>query len=156
MLKFCTNAKNAIATVGLAAGVLAAGVVPAQAVSHTQDGSHGSPEAACQKWAKEHTFVWIAKAMGSPKVGLTVIGETLRVHCGGPDDFQYLRSKPFTGHLLPTGTIDVLVYGNSGPRDARLPESKFSYWVATDRNGNTYEVTGSFKAIRALSENYIP
>jgi hypothetical protein len=147
------RATAAIAVTGLAAAMLAAANAPAQAAPQTQ---RANPEAACQKWAKEHTFVQLAKAAGHVKAGLTVTGYTLKVHCGGPDDFQYLRNKPFTGHLLPSAAIKVLVYGKNGPEDVRLAESKFSHWVATDENGNTYEVTGPLKAIRGLSENYIP
>jgi hypothetical protein len=154
MLSFRTTARAVIATACLTVGSLGAGAVAAQAAPHA---GHGNPLAACQKWAKEHTFVMITRASGNPKAGLTVTGQRLGVHCGGPDDFHYVQlHKPFTGHLLPSAKVEVLVYGKNGPEDSRLPASKFAHWVATDHNGNTYQLTGSFKAIRGLLEAYIP
>lgn len=160
MLNLLATAKTAIAAAGLAAGALSVGAAAAQAAPYVQHGAHAqhnNPLAACQKWAKDHTFVWIVKAAGSPKRGLTVTGDMIRVHCGGPDDLQYIvTSKHFTGHLLPGAKIDVLVFGKNGPESARLPESKFPHWVATDHSGNRYEVAGPFRAIRGLLELYHP
>lgn len=143
-----------IAAAALAVGALGVGATAAEAAPQ---GAHGNPVTTCQKWAKDHTFVWIAKATGSPRKGLTVTGDMVRVHCGGPDDLQYIvTSKRFTGHLLPSAKIDVLVFGNNGPESRRLAEAKFPHWVATDHNSGIYEVTGSFKAIRGLLELYHP
>jgi hypothetical protein len=139
-----------LAVAALAVAALAVGGTSAQAAVRT------SPLAACQKWAKQHTFVSITKATGNPKAGLTVSGQTVRVHCGGPDDLQYiLTGKRFSGRLLPSAKINVLTFTN-GIQLPRLAESKFPHWVATDRNSGIYAVTGPFKAIRALSEEYHP
>ena len=147
MLK--TRARAAIAAAGLAVAALAIGTTTAQAAP-------AASLAACQKWAKEHTFVWITKAKGNPKAGLVVTGQTVRVHCGGPDDLQYIPTgKRFVGHLLPTAKINVLTFAN-GIQSPRLPESKFAHWVATDHNSGIYSVTGPFEAIRALMEEYHP
>ena len=146
-------AVGALTVGGLAAGGLAVDATAAQAAPH---GGHTSPLAACQKWAKEHTFVFLTKAAGNPKTGLTVIGQTVRVHCGGPDDLQFIPTgKRFTGHLLPNAKINVLTFAN-GIQTPRLPESKFAHWVATDHNSGIYSVTGPSKAIRALAEEYHP
>ncbi len=159
MLKAPARAKTAIAAAGLAVAALTVGATAAQAAPTAQAtlaGSHSNPLAACQKWAKEHTFVWITKAKGNPKAGLVVTGQTVRVHCGGPDDLQYIQTgKRFTGHLLPSAKINVLTFTN-GIQSPRLPESKFPHWVATDHNSGIYAVTGPFKAIRALMEEYHP
>src|ERR1700733_6816506 len=153
MLKTPARAKRAIAAPGLAVAALTVGATAAQAAPAP---SHSNPVAACQKWAKEHTFVRITKAKGNPKAGLVVTGQTVRVHCGGPDDLQFITTgKRFTGHLLPSAKINVLTFTN-GIQSPRLPESKFPHWVATDYNGSIYSVTGPFKAIRALMEEYHP
>jgi hypothetical protein len=149
-------AKAAIAAAGIALGALTVGTTAAQAAPAAPAAPHASPLAACHKWAKEHTFVRITKAKGNPRYGLTVTGQTVRVHCGGPDDLQYIETgKPFKGHLLPHATIKVLTFTN-GIHTPRLAESKFPHWVATDENSGVYSVTGPFKAIRALAEEYHP
>jgi hypothetical protein len=159
MMKIRATAKTAIAAAGLAVAALAGGTTAAQAAPTTHaapQGTHANPLAACQKWAKDHTFVSITKAKGHPKAGLTVTGQRVRVHCGGPDDLQYITTgKPFTGHLLPSAKITVLTFTN-GIQFPRLAESKFPHWVATDHNSGIYAVTGPFKAIRALLEEYHP
>jgi hypothetical protein len=159
MTKTRAAAKTAIAAAGIAVGALTVGTTAAQAAPaapHGAHGAHGNPLAACQKWAKQHTFVRITKAKGNPRYGLTVTGQTVRVHCGGPDDLQYIQTgKPFKGHLLPHAKINVLTFAN-GIRTPRLAESKFPHWVATDDNSGVYSVTGPFKAIRALAEEYHP
>jgi|SRR5580693_2064887 hypothetical protein len=152
--------KTAIAGAGLSVAALTAGAtalaVGATAAEAAPVPAHSNPLAACQKWAKEHTFVWITKAKGNPKAGLTVTGQTVRVHCGGPDDLQYIPTgKRFAGHLLPTARINVLT-DTDGIQFPRLPESKFAHWVATDHTSGIYSVTGPFKAIRALAEEYHP
>lgn len=167
MMRIPARAKTAIAAAGLAVGMtvgavgmtvggvgmLAAGASAAQAAPA---GGHGNPRAACQKWAKTHTFVWITKAKGHPKAGLTVSGQTVRVHCGGPDDLQYIPTgKRFTGHLRPSAKINVLTFTH-GIQFPRLPQSKFAHWVAHDHNSGIYLVTGPIKAIRALAEEYHP
>jgi hypothetical protein len=156
------TAKAAIAAAGLTVAAVAVGATGAQAAQAARvaqvarAATRANPEAACQKWAAEHTFVWITKAIGNPKAGLTVSGQTVKVHCGGPDDFQYdPTGKRFTGHLLPDAKINILTFTN-GIQTPRLPESKFSHWVATDHNSGIYGVTGPFKAIRALAEEYHP
>jgi hypothetical protein len=167
MLKTPATAKTAIAAAGLAVAALTVGATAAQAAPAAAQAAsaaaqaasaapHSNPVAACQKWAKEHTFVQITKAKGNPKAGLVVTGQTVRVHCGGPDDLQYISTgKRFTGHLLPSAKINVLTFTN-GIQSPRLPESKFPHWVATDHNSSIYSVTGPFKAIRALMEEYHP
>jgi hypothetical protein len=159
MMKIRATAKTAIAVAGLAVGALTAGTTAAQAAPTTHaapQGAHSNPLAACQKWAKNHTFVSITKAKGNPKAGLTVTGRLVRVHCGGPDDLQYITTrKPFAGHLLPGAKINVLTFTN-GIQFPRLAESKFPHWIATDHNSGIYAVTGRFKAIRALVEEYHP
>jgi hypothetical protein len=153
MLKTRAGFKTAIAAAGLAVAALTVGATAASAAPVV---SRSNPVAACQKWAKEHTFVWITKAKGNPKAGLVVTGQTVRVHCGGPDDLQFIPTgKRFTGHLLPTAKINVLTDTN-GIQFPRLPESKFAHWVATDHISGIYSVTGPFKAIRALAEEYHP
>jgi hypothetical protein len=158
VMKLRPNAKSAIAAVGLAAAGLATGAIAAQASPHVASHSAGGfPGSNCQKWAKDNTFVWITKAAGNPRHGLTVTGQTVRVHCGGPDDLQYIATgKHFTGHLVPDAKINVLTFGTSGIEFPKLAESKFSHWVATDRNSGIYAVTGPVKAIRALQEEYHP
>ncbi|HEY1625145.1 MAG TPA: hypothetical protein VGG16_15235 [Streptosporangiaceae bacterium] len=157
--------RMAISTAGLAAGLaagalvagtLAAGTAVAQAAPAAGHSVSSNPLAACRKYAKDHTFVWITKAKGNPRYGLTVTGQTVRVHCGGPDDLQYNPTgKHFTGHLLRNAKINVLTFSN-GIQFPRMPQSKFTHWVATDHNSGIYSVTGPFKAIRALAEEYHP
>jgi hypothetical protein len=155
MMKNWARGKSAVAAAGLAVGALTAGGLAVGATA-AQAAPHTSPLAACQKWAKEHTFVFLTKATGNPKAGLTVTGQTVRVHCGGPDDLQFIPTgKRFTGHLLPSAKINVLTFTN-GIQTPRLPESKFARWVATDHNSGIYSVTGPSKAIRALAEEYHP
>jgi hypothetical protein len=155
MTKNWARGKSAVAAAGLAVGALAVGGLTVGATA-AQAAPHTSPLAACQKWAKEHTFVFLIKAEGNPKAGLTVIGQTVRVHCGGPDDLQFIETgKRFTGHLLPNAKINVLTFTN-GIQTPRLAESKFAHWVATDHNSGIYSVTGPSKAIRALAEEYHP
>ncbi|HLK01425.1 MAG TPA: hypothetical protein VKU39_16175 [Streptosporangiaceae bacterium] len=143
----------------LTVGVLVAGAATVATSATAQaapQGHAGDPLAACRKWAKTHTFVFITKATDSRKAGLTVSGNTVVVHCGGPDDMQYIpTSKRFSGHLLPSATINVLVFRN-GIEFPRLPQSRFPHWVATDHNSGIYAVTGPFKAIRALHEEFHP
>lgn len=143
----------------LTAGALAAGaaaVVTAATAEAAPQVHAGDPLAACHKWAKSHTFVFITRATDSRKAGLNVSGNAVVVHCGGPDDMQYLpTSKRFSGHLLPSATINVLVFSN-GIQSPRLPQSKFPHWVATDHNSGIYAVTGPVKAIRALHEEFHP
>jgi hypothetical protein len=149
------KAKSAVAAAGLAVGALTVGTLAIGATA-AQAAPRANPQAACQKWAKEHTFVFLTKATGNPRAGLRVSGQTVRVHCGGPDDLQYIPTgKHFTGHLLPNAKINVLTFTN-GIQTPRLPQSKFSHWVATDHNSGIYSVTGPFKAIRALAEEYHP
>jgi|SRR5579859_3453285 len=145
--------RAAIAAVCLASGALAVGAAAAQAVPH---GPAGDPNAACEKWAKTHVFVWIGKAAYTQKAGLTVTGDLVKVHCGGPDDLQYIvTNKAFAGHLQHTATINVLTVGN-GIAFPRLAQAKFPHWVATDHSGSIYQVTGKFTAIRALTEQFHP
>jgi hypothetical protein len=152
--------QGAIAAACLAAATLATMAGTAHAAGTAQAAGHrpaGSQLTACQKWAKAHTFVWIKKATESRKGVLTVTGDRATVYCGGPDDFHYIvTNKQFTGHLLPSAKINVLVFGNSGIEFPRLAQAKFPHWVATDHNSGIYAVTGPFKAIRALAEEYHP
>jgi hypothetical protein len=69
---------------------------------------------------------------------------------------QYIETnKAFTGHLLPKATINVLTFNNF-TQFPRLSQAKFPHWVATDHNSGVYTVTGPFKAIRAIAEQYHP
>lgn len=143
----------------LAFGCLVAGVLALSAgTAHAAyPGQAANPLAACQKWAKSHTFVLITKAARARGAGLNVAGQQVTVHCGGPDDMQYLPTgKRFAGRLRPAATINVLVFGRDGVEFPRLPQSRFPRWVATDHNSGIYTVTGPFRAIRALHEQYHP
>jgi len=154
MLKFRATAGAAIAAAGLAVGGLAVGATAAQAAPQAQ---HGSALSACQKWARAHTRVYITKATGNSRKGLTVSGEMVKVYCGGPDDFHFIiTNKHFTGHLRSNAKINILVFGNNGIEFPRLPEAKFAHWVKTDHNSGVYQVTGSLKSIRGLTELYHP
>jgi hypothetical protein len=153
-----TRPTTAFAAAGLTLAGLVAGAAAAQAAPPGPQARHASPypSASCQQWAK-NSFVYIAKASGNPGKGLTVAGQTVRVHCGGPDDLQYLwTGKKFTGHLLPTARLSVLTYGANGPEDIRLAQPKFAHWVAADHQGSIYLVSGPLKAIRTLVEEYHP
>jgi hypothetical protein len=155
-VKIRKRARTMIAVALLAAGSLAAGAGTALAAPAPGHGVPGVPNESCQKWAKTHTFVWIAKATGNYRAGLTVAGKTVTVHCGGPDGLQYVvTGKSFTGHLLPSAKITVLSDVNGLSFPART-QAGFPRWVRHDHFGNTYAVTGPFKAIRELNEEYHP
>jgi hypothetical protein len=155
-LKIRVSIWTAIVSALLVGSALAAGGAVAQAAPATGHGVPGVPNESCPKWAKTHTFVWIRKASGSARTGLTVTGDKVTVHCGGPDDMQYIvTSKGFTGHLLPPAQITVLSDAN-GLTFPRLAEAKLPKWIAHDTFGSIYAVTGPFKAIRDLNEEYHP
>jgi hypothetical protein len=155
-LKIRKSARTMIAAALLAAGSLAAGSATALAAPAAGHGTPGVPNEACQKWAKTHTFVWIAKATGNYRTGLTVTGKTVTVHCGGPDDLQYIvTSKPFAGHLLPSAKITVLS-DTSGVGFPALAQAGLPRWIRHDHFGSIYAVTGPFKAISALNEEFHP
>jgi hypothetical protein len=150
-----------IAGVATAAALMAGGAAAAQATAAQAVTGHGAGRAgtgatSCAAWARAHTFVQIDKAKAAPHGAQTVTGYLVRVHCGGPDDFQYIpTSKKFTGHVLPHATIKVLSFAN-GITFPRLPESQLPKWLAHDDNGRIFTVTGSAKAITALTEMYHP
>jgi hypothetical protein len=147
---------TAIAAALVTAGSLAAGGAVALAAPAAGHGTPGVPNEPCAEWAKTHTFVWIAKAKGSAKTGLTVTGDKVSVHCGGPDDLQYIvTNKAFTGHLLPSAKITVLSDTN-GLAFPSLPQAQLPRWIAHDQFGSIYAVTGPAKAIRDLNEEYHP
>jgi hypothetical protein len=154
-LKIRMSARAMIAAALLAAGSLAAGgtALAAPAPGH---GTPGIPGESCRTWARTHTFAWIRTAKGSPRAGLTVTGKMVTVHCGGPDDMHYvITGKPFAGHLLPSARITVLSDA-SGISFPALRQSQFPRWIAHDHFGSIYAVTGHFKAIRELHEEYHP
>lgn len=145
-----------IAAALLAAGSLAAGGATALAAPAPGHGTPGVPNESCSKWARTHTFVWIAKASGSARAGLTVTGRRVTVHCGGPDDLQYIiTGKRFAGHLLPSAKITVLS-DTDGIAFPALRQAQLPRWIARDHFGSIYAVTGPFKAIRDLNEQYHP
>jgi len=150
------SARTLVASAVLTAGFLAAGgttALAAPAPGQRVPGVSGEP---CQKWAKAHTFVWIHRAAGNARTGLTVDGKVVSVKCGGPDDLQYVvTSKPFTGHLLPSARITVLSDAN-GLTFPAMAQYGFPRWVRHDHFGNIYAVTGPFAAIRGLNEEYHP
>jgi hypothetical protein len=155
-LKIRSSARTMIAAALLAAGSLAVGTTAALAAPAPGHGTPGVPDESCHKWARTHTFVWIGKAKGNPRTGLAVTGKTVTVHCGGPDDMQYIiTDKPFAGHLLPSAKITVLSDTN-GLSFPALRQAQFPRWVAHDQFGSIYAVTGPFKAIRQLNEEYHP
>lgn len=144
-----------------AAALMAGGAAVAQASTGAAAGHATSHRAdtkaiSCTVWAREHTFVQIDKAKAAPRGAQTVTGVVVRVHCGGPDDLQYIpTNKKYTGHVLPHATIKVLSFAN-GISFPRLPENKLPKWIAHDDNGRIFTVTGPAKAITALTEMYHP
>jgi hypothetical protein len=155
-LKIRMSARTMIAAALVAAGSLAAGGATALAAPAPGHGTSAAPDESCRQWAKTHTFVWIGRATGSPRAGLTVTGKRVTVYCGGPDDMHYIiTSKPFAGHLRPSAKITVLSDTN-GIGFPALAQARFPRWVAHDQFGSIYAVTGPFKAIRELNEEYHP
>lgn len=145
-----------VAATMLAAGTLATCGAVAQAAVASGHGVAGTPVQDCHKWARTHTFVWIAKATGTARTGLTVSGDLVKVHCGGPDDLQYIiTNKAFTGHVLGTAKITVVTFAN-GVQSRPLPLARFARWIRHDSTGRIFVVTGPFKAIRGLNEQYHP
>jgi hypothetical protein len=140
-----------------AAALMAGGAAVAQASTGAGAGHRAGTQATgCAAWAREHTFVEIDKAKAAPRGAQTVTGFVVRVHCGGPDDLQYIpTSKRYTGHVLPHATIKVLSFAN-GISFPRLPESQLPKWIAHDQSGRIFTVAGSAKAITALTEQYHP
>jgi hypothetical protein len=145
-----------IAGVATAAALMAGGAAAAQAATGHGASQAGTRATSCAAWARAHTFVQIDKAKTAPDGAQTVTGYVVRVHCGGPDDFQYIpTSKKYTGHVLPHATITVLSFAN-GITFPRLPEKELPKWIAHDQNGRIFTVTGQAKAITALTEMYHP
>jgi hypothetical protein len=135
-----------------AAALMAGGAAVAQAST----GAAAGHATSCAAWARAHTFVEIDKAKAAPRGAQTVTGFVVRVHCGGPDDLQYIAtSKRYTGHVLPHATIKVLSFAK-GISFPRLPESQLPKWIAHDQSGRIFTVTGPAKAITALTEQYHP
>jgi hypothetical protein len=149
-----------IAGAVMAAGLMAGGAV-AQASTGGAAGAGAGHRAdakatSCAVWAKEHTFVQIDKAKAAPRGAQTVTGVVVRVHCGGPDDLQYIpTNKKYTGHVLPHATIKVLSFAK-GISFPRLPENQLPKWIAHDQGGRIFTVTGPAKGITALTEMYHP
>lgn len=140
----------------LAAGTATTGGAVAQAAVASGHGSAGTPVQNCRKWARTHTFVWINKTKGTARTGLTVTGDMVTVHCGGPDDLQYnITNKPFTGHVLGSAKITVVTFAN-GVQSRPLPLAQFARWIRHDNVSKIFAVTGPFKAIRGLDEEYHP
>jgi hypothetical protein len=155
-LKIRVSARTMIAAALLAAGSLAAAAATALAAPAPGHGTPGTPDEPCSTWAKTHTFVWIGKAAGSARTGLTVTGKMVTVHCGGPDDLQYvITGKPFAGHLLPSAKITVLS-DTDGIGFPALAQAQLPRWITHDQFGGIYAVTGPFKAICDLNEEYHP
>ena len=149
MMTKTTVGAGVLTVAALAGGAGAAVAAPAH-------GMPGTPNESCHRWATTHTFVSITKAKGNPKAGLTVSGLKVTVHCGGPDDMQYiLTNKPFTGHLLPSAKIKILTFTN-GIQFPALAQAQFPRWVAHDHNSGIYTVAGPFSAIREIDEQYHP
>jgi hypothetical protein len=144
-----------------AAALMAGGAAAAQAATGTAAGhaaGHraGAKTTSCTAWAKAHTFVEILKAAPAAHGALTVTGYVVRVHCGGPDDLQFIpTNRKYTGHVLPHATIKVLSFTN-GITFPRLPESQLPKWIAHDQSGRIFTVNGPARAITALTEQYHP
>jgi hypothetical protein len=144
------STRTTIVAALLAAGTLTTGGAVAHAAVTSAHGSAGTPVQNCRKWARSHTFVWINKAKGTVRTGLTVTGDMVTVHCGGPDDLQYIiTNKPFTGHVLGSAKITVVTFAN-GVQFRPLPLAQFARWIRHDSAGKIFAVTGPFKAIRGL------
>lgn len=140
----------------MAGGAAAAQASTGGAAGHAAEHVKGAKAASCTAWAKAHTFVEIEKATAAAHGGQTVTGFVVRVHCGGPDDLQYIPTdEKYTGHVLPRATIKVLSFAK-GITFPRLPESQLPKWIAHDQSGRIFTVTGPAKAITALTEMYHP
>jgi hypothetical protein len=146
-----------IAGVAAAAAVMTAGsAAGAQAATTVPTARHASPVTACTKWARQHMFVEITKAAAARHGGETVTGYLVRVHCGGPDDLQYIPTrKIFSGHVLPRAGITVLSF-NGGLHTIRISGNQLPKRIAHDESGRIFNVTGPAQAIRGLSEMYHP
>jgi hypothetical protein len=155
-LKIRKSARTMIAAAVLAAGSLVTGGATALAAPAPGHGVPGVPNESCQKWARTHTFVWIRQAAGSARAGLTVTGAMVTVTCGYPDYMYVVTGKPFAGRLLPPAKITVLADATSGIAFPAMAQARFPRWVRHDHFGNIYAVTGPFKAIRELNEEYHP
>jgi hypothetical protein len=155
-LKIRKSARAMVAAAVLAAGSLAAGGGMALAAPAQGRGVPPIANESCQKWARTHTFVWIRQAAGSARAGLAVTGKMVTVTCGYPDYMYVITGKPFTGHLLPPAKITVLADAVSGIDSPAMTQARFPRWVRHAHFGSIYAVTGPFKAIRELNEEYHP
>lgn len=84
----------------------------------------------------------------------TVTGHVVTLHCGGPDDFQFLvRATPETVSLRPHATITLMTLA---PTFYRGTLAELNDYLARDTDGNIFLVTGPDSGASALHAMFHP
>jgi hypothetical protein len=84
----------------------------------------------------------------------TVSGRVVTLHCGGPDDFQFLvRGTPETVSLRTSATITLLTLA---PDFYIATLRELNSYLANDEDGNIFRITGPNSGATALTAMFHP
>jgi len=84
----------------------------------------------------------------------TVTGNVVKLHCGGPDDFQFLvHGTRETVSLRTNAKITLLTLE---PAFYRATLKELNNYLASDEDGNIFRITGPDSGATALTAMFHP
>jgi len=77
--------------------------------------------------------------------------------CGGPDDFHYdVASATVTVHAVPSAAVKVLATNSNGITDVPIAHVALPSYLAGDKNGQIFMVTGPVSGLTSVEEMFHP
>jgi hypothetical protein len=108
----------------------------------------------CAKGARFHFMQVEYLRFGGGSQPATVSGHVVTLHCGGPDDFQFLVSAtPETVSLRTNASITLLTLK---PDFYIATLKELNNYLAHDEDGNIFRVTGPESGATALTAMFHP
>ena len=109
----------------------------------------------CAQEQAANTYVQIVSVIDHPDGSATISAHPVVLHCGGPDDRQYLpQSSLVTVQLLPNANVQILktYYATNIP--ATL--SQLNAYIAANWDGNIFLVVGPSSAATGIIGQFHP
>jgi hypothetical protein len=101
------------------------------------------------------TFVRLLAVTVAADGSATLTGNPTTVHCGGPDDLQYLPgASTETVQLVAGGSVGIFSLTTMG--DTPLPVGQLSAYLAKGPESGIFQVQGSLPAATGIAEIYHP
>jgi len=128
---------------------------PGTSTSTTETSTSLPVNLTCVQEQAANTYVQIVSVVDHADGSATVTAHPVVLHCGGPDDRQYLpQSAVVTVQLVPHGNVQVLKTYYASNIPATL--TQLNSYVAADWDGNIFLVAGPESAATALIAQFHP